>query len=93
MRVSPRAACSSGSLLGLLALLSGCSLMGLSDPGGEESRLYLGDGRGGFRDVAKEFEGPFYPWKLRILKRQMALARWWARRGADRAARGGEGEA
>jgi hypothetical protein len=30
-------------------------LLGLPDPGGELPRLYLGDGRGGFRDVAAEW--------------------------------------
>lgn len=39
------------------------------------------------RDVAGEFEGPLLPWIVRILKRELALKRWWARRGLERAAR------
>ncbi len=35
------------------------------------------------RDVAKEFEGRFFPSRLWILRKQMALGKWWAKRGAS----------
>jgi predicted aldo/keto reductase-like oxidoreductase len=35
------------------------------------------------RDVTREFEGPFFPMKLWILRKQMAIGRWRAKRGAS----------
>ncbi|KPK99453.1 MAG: aldo/keto reductase [Planctomycetes bacterium SM23_65] len=37
------------------------------------------------RDVAREFEGPLLPWIVRILRRDLQLRRWWAKRGVKRA--------
>jgi len=33
------------------------------------------------RDVAAEFEGPFLPLTVWLLKKQLTVARWWAKRG------------
>jgi predicted aldo/keto reductase-like oxidoreductase len=41
------------------------------------------------REVAAEFEGPLLPWIVRLLKRQIAVKRWWTKRGSKREGRAG----
>jgi len=36
------------------------------------------------RDVVREFEGPLLPYTVWILKKEIALRRWWAKRGLAR---------
>jgi predicted aldo/keto reductase-like oxidoreductase len=39
------------------------------------------------REVAREFESPLLPWIVRLLKRELAVKRWLAKRGSERAGR------
>ena len=36
------------------------------------------------RDVSSEFEGPLWPVKLWLLRRQLDFGRWWVKRGLRR---------